>query len=311
MSYTLSEVRFPSSDGYNSVYARIYIPNGEIKGVVQLSHGMVDHSGRYEALAEYLTASGYVFAGNDHLGHGYTAESDMAFGFFAESGGVNYILEDLYSMNKLLCEKFPEHKPVLMGHSMGSFLSRLYAVKYPESISGHIIHGTGGPMGAVLPMGKALVKIMMTFCGKKYRSKMIKNISFMGYNDNFPESEGENAWLTRDLERVSSRDTDRLTNFIFTLSAYYDLFTMVGKCNSDQWFNEYPKDLPTIIMSGTKDPVGNDGAGPSYVYDNLQISGTKNITLKLYEEARHELFNETNREEVFCDMVQWLGGLSG
>lgn len=139
MNYILSQITFPSTDGKNTVNAKIYAPaSGTIKGIVQLSHGMVDHVERYEALAEYLAARGYVFAGNDHLGHGDTVACDDDFGFFADKDGVTFLLRDLHAMNKLLREKFGGIKPVIMGHSMGSFLSRLYVEKYPNSISGHI-----------------------------------------------------------------------------------------------------------------------------------------------------------------------------
>lgn len=310
MNYTISSITFRSCDEKNTIYGRIYTPvSGEIRGVVQLSHGMVDHTGRYEALADYLTKNGYVFAGNDHLGHGKSVSDDADFGFFAEKGGVDLVLRDLHAMNRILREKFPGVKPVIMGHSMGSFLSRLYVEKYPHTVSGHIIHGTGGPMGIILPLGKALVKTISLFRGKRYRSSFVKGIAFAGYNSKFPKDEGSNAWLTRDLSTVSTRDDDKLTNFTFTLSAYYDLFTAVGASNSKKRFASYPTDLPTLIMSGDMDPVGNYGNGPKYVYKHLLVRGVTDLSLRLYEGARHELFNETNRESVFADMTEWLSGI--
>ncbi len=309
MKYVYSSFTYPSSDGKNTVTAHVYAPqNGNIKGVIQICHGMVDHVLRYENLAVYLTERGYVLAGNDHLGHGATAASEEDFGFFADSDSITYILKDLHAMNRKLREMYPGSKPVMMGHSMGSFLSRLYAIRYPNSISGHIIHGTGGPMGAILPLGKALVNTIIFFRGKHYRSKLVKKISFMGYNSKFPKEDGEDAWLTRDTETVKDRGTDKRTDFIFTLAAYRDLFSMVGQCNSKKWFREYPSSLKTLIISGDMDPVGNYGEGPKYVYKHLLIHGTEDLTLKLYEGARHELFNETTREEIFSDMESWLEG---
>ena len=128
----------------------------------------------------------------------------------------------------------------------------------------------------------------------------------MGYNSKFPKSEGKNAWLTRELSRVDCRDSDKKTNFTFTVSAYRDLFFAVGASNSKKWFSEYPTSLRTLIVSGDMDPVGNYGKGPTYVYKQLLVIGAEDIKLKLYEGARHELFNETCRDEVFSDTVQWL-----
>ena len=307
MSYTLCNVSFPSCDGINTVHGTIYIPDTEPRGIIQLSHGMVDHVGRYEELGKFLAEHGYVFAGNDHLGHGMTADkSGTEFGYFANKGGTDLVLRDLHAMNKLLRERFGGMKPVIMGHSMGSFLSRLYVEKYPSSVSGHIIHGTGGPLGAAVPMGIGLVNLIMLFRGTKHRSSLVKSIAFAGYNSHFPKSEGENAWLTRDVAAVSDRSQNPYTSFTFTVSAYKELFTMVGKCNSKSWFSSYPKQLKTLILSGDEDPVGKYGNGVRYVYKHLLLAGANDISMKIYQGARHELFNETNKYEVFSDMENWL-----
>lgn len=311
MNYELKRTTFLSADGKSTVSAKIYVPKErEIVGVVQLAHGMMDHVGRYEELADFLTGEGYVFAGNDHLGHGETAATEENFGFFAEKNGVGKVLCDLYSMNEYLRAEFEGFKPVIMGHSMGSFLSRLYVRKYPETVSGHIIHGTGGPMGIILPLGISLVSTIMLFKGQRAHSKLVANMAFMGYNSKFPKEEGSVAWLTRDVARVSGDDRNEYTTFKFSLSAYRDLFRMVGWSNDNRWFNEYPKDMPTLIMSGDMDPVGKYGKGPKFVYDKLIKKGASDVSIKLYEGARHELFNETCQKEVFLDMKAWLSGIS-
>ena len=310
MSYSFSEIKFQSADGKNTVNAEIYTPRGKnIRGVVQLSHGMLDYVGRYRNLAEYLTERGYVFAGNDHLGHGKTAASDEDFGYFAERDGVLSVLRDIHTMNKYLRGEFVGVPVILLGHSMGSFLSRLYVERHPHSIAGHIIHGTGGP-NPLLPFGKALVRWKKIFHGERYRSKTLADLAFMGYNSHFDKSEGKNAWLTRDGATVSGRDADSMSNFTFTASAFGDLFKMVGDSNSKAWFASYPKTLPTFIMSGGDDPVGDFGRGPHHVYKQLMVSGVSNVRLKIYDGARHELFNEINREEVFADIVAFCEGVA-
>ena len=305
MNYVITHVNFPSSDGKSTVHGEIYEPQGEILGVVQLSHGMLDYVGRYTALAEHLTSQGYVLAGNDHLGHGGTAASDGELGYFADKDGITHRLRDLHAMNRLLRERYLGIKPVILGHSMGSFLSRLYVERYPNSVSGHIIHGTGGPM-AILPLGKALVNTVMLFRGKQHRSGLVASMAFAGYNSRCEKSEGKHAWLTRDGSRVAGRDEDRLQSFTFTVSAYRDLFGMVGASNSKKWFKEYPTTVRTLIMSGDADPVGAYGKAPRYVYKQLLMTGAESIKLITYEGARHELFNETCREKVFDDITEWL-----
>jgi alpha-beta hydrolase superfamily lysophospholipase len=308
MNYLHKEIEFPSSDGKNKIHAELFVPSfADVKGVLQISHGMKDYIGRYSVLADAITAAGYVVAGNDHLGHGTTVATPDDYGYFAEKGGYEYVIDDVNRMNAFLHSAYPNVPIILLGHSMGSFVARLYAEKYPESIDALIIHGTAGP-NPILPLGKCLIKILKLLRGDRHRSKFVYTMAEGGYNKAFDKSEGKGAWLTRDASTVADRIGNPKTEFIFTLSAYADLFEMLGACNEDAWFEKFPKKLPTLVMSGDADPVGDFGKGVSYVYNKLRVSGAE-VELKTYEGARHELFNETNREEVFADLVKWLDGI--
>ena len=308
MDYNFNEFRFPSSDGKNTIYAEIYTPkNNAPRGIVQLAHGMIDYTGRYTELAEFLASHGFIFAGNHHLGHGKSVATPDDFGYFAEKDGYKFVIEDIYTMNKHLHKSYPDLPVYLLGHSMGSFISRLYAVEHSSTISGLIIHGTGGP-NPLVGTGKLLARLIRVFNGSRHRSELINSMAFGSYNKKYPKEEGHNAWLTRDLAKVADRDTNPFTSFKFTVSAYIDLFTFLASSNSKAWFKKYPKDMPTLIMSGDMDPVGDYGKGPRYVYKQLMINGADNVKMKLYEGARHELFNETNATEVFGDILAWLTG---
>ena len=309
MNYNFNEYRFPSADGKNTIYAEIYTPkHAAPKGIVQLAHGMIDYTGRYTALASFLCEHGFIFAGNHHLGHGKSVGTGEDFGFFAERDGYKYVLEDINSMNKYLHKTHPDLPVILLGHSMGSFISRLYVAEHPTAVSGLIIHGTGGP-NPLVGVGKLLSKLITSFYGARHRSELINNMAFGSYNKRYPKEEGHNAWLTRDLAKVADRDTNEFTSFKFTVSGYTDLFTFLACSNSKAWFKSYPKKMPTLVMSGDMDPVGDYGKGPAYVYKQLMINGASNVTLKMYEGARHELFNETNAEEVFHDILAWIEGV--
>ncbi len=310
MNFVKKDLSFLSSDGKNTIQATVFAPkSGNIKGVIQLSHGMIDYVGRYEALADYLTGHGYVFAGNEHLGHGRSVASPKDFGYFGEKYGFINVVDDLYKMNRLLSEEYEGKPIILFGHSMGSFLARLYAVKHTDTIQGLVIHGTGGKNPAA-GMGLKLVALLRAFFGSKHRSKLINSIAFGSYNKKFDKSEGKNAWLTRDIEKVATRDTDPYTSYLFTLAGYADLFTMLKQCNDARWFRYFPKNMPTLIMSGNMDPVGDYGKGVLMVHDGLKKQGLESLTLKMYDGARHELFNEFNREEVFADLCSWLDGVA-
>ena len=306
MNYEYFEITYPSKDGKNTVTAQIYLPKDVIpKGIVQLSHGMIDHVGRYKNLADFLTANGYIFAGNDHLGHGKSAESKDDYGFFASNNGYELLLRDLHSFNKILREKYPDLPIVMLGHSMGSFLARLYAVKYPHTVRGVIIHGTAGK-NPLINAGLALTRVIKFFKGDRYRSRLITSMSVGAYSKKFPKSEGEYSWLSKDASMISDKASDPYANFTFTASGYIDLFKMLRECNSGQWFKSYPKTMPTVIMSGESDPVGDFGKGPNSVYKQLLVEGCTNVSLKLYVDARHELFNEYCRYEAFSDILTFL-----
>ena len=309
MNYNFNEYRYPSADGKNTIYAEIYSPKSSApRAIVQLAHGMIDYTGRYTALASFLTSHGFIFAGNHHLGHGKSVATEEDFGYFAEKGGYRYVLDDIHTFNKHLHKSYPDLPIILLGHSMGSFISRLYVAEHPSAVSGLIIHGTGGP-NPLVGVGKTLAKLIRSFYGSRHRSDLINNMAFGAYNKKYPKAEGHNAWLTRDLSKVATRDTDPFTSYKFTVSGYIDLFTFLALCNSKAWFKKYPKDMPTVIMSGDMDPVGNYGKGPRYVYKQLMINGADNVKLFMYEGARHELFNETNSDEVFADILTWIEGV--
>ena len=305
MNYIHRDITFPSSDGKNTIHAELFIPSdNNIKGVVQISHGMMDYIGRYQGMADALCKAGFAIAGNDHLGHGDSVATPDDYGFFASKGGYRYVIDDVKKMNDLIRKEIPDVPVVLLGHSMGSFIARLYALDYRDSIDGLIIHGTAGPNPAT-GAGKLLVKILRAIKGERHRSKFVCSLADGGYNKGFDPAEGSGAWLTRDPSMVADRVGNPKNDFIFTLAGYEDLFNFLGNCNSSSWFRQFPKDLPTLVISGKEDPVGGFGKGVQYVYDNLAKNGA-NVELKFFEGARHELFNETNRDEVFSYLVAWL-----
>ena len=308
MNYTHRHMHFPSSDGVNTIHAELFIPSdNNIRGVVQISHGMMDYIARYAPLAEALCASGYVVAGNDHLGHGDSVKTKDDYGFFTSRDGYINVIDDLYEMTSILRREFPGVPLTMLGHSMGSFLARVYAVRYPDSLDGLIIHGTAGSNPAV-GAGKLVVKLLRAIKGERHRSKLVCSLADGGYNKGFDPKDGPNAWLTRDTSMVADRIGNPKNDFIFTLAAYYDLFTLLDLCNRKDWYVSFPKKLPTLVVSGEADPVGGFGKGVREVYNGLKEKGAS-VELRLYPEARHELFYEINRDEVFADLASWLGGV--
>ena len=165
MNYNFSEITFPSKDGVHTIYAELYTPKTRsAKGVVQLAHGLIDHVGRYKYLAEYLTGEGYIFAGNNHLGHGKSAGKPEDFGHFADKDGMDIVLCDMHTMNKYLTDTFPTLPVIMMGHSMGSFLLRQYLTMHAKGLAGAIIMGTGHQPSAILSAGQMVCKLTAGSC---------------------------------------------------------------------------------------------------------------------------------------------------
>ena len=306
-----SEEYMLSSDGVHKLHLEVFEPTEEnVKVCVQISHGMIDFVGRYKRYAESLNELGITVMGADHLGHGGSVNDSSELGYFAKRRGVDLVLSDLKAVNDAIRTRYPDYKVVLLGHSMGSFLARLYSERYPDSIDGVIIQGTAGP-NPMLPIGRALVGAMKRIFGDRHRSKLVRAMAEGSYNNKFKGETVDGkpnvgAWLTRDADKVKGRPDDYRTSFVFTVSGYGDLFKMLTDCNKRAHYEALPKSLPIFIMSGMDDPVGGFGKGVKTVYDSMIGAGLSSVEMKLYDGARHELFNELCYDEVVEDTVRFI-----
>ncbi len=297
---------FKSSHDGDTICARKWIcPNTEPVGIIQIVHGMAEHSERYDEYASILASEGYVVVADDHLGHGESATAEN-YGFFANRDGYRHMTRDLHTLTVMMKEQYSSDIPyILLGHSMGSFLARKYAADYPGEIDVLILSGTAGknPLSGI---GIAIAKIIRGIKGERYRSPMIQKLAFGAYNKKYPEKKTAHDWLTRDEERIAMFASDSRCGFQFTISGYIDLFYLLREVNSGKWYKSIPKDLPVLLYAGDMDPVGNYGKGVTQVYNKLVKHGNAICTLKLYPDARHELHNETNRDEMFDDIKEYL-----
>lgn len=264
---------------------------------------MTEHIGRYDFLMQFYAEQGYIVAGYDNLGHGRTVRrSDL--GFIAPKKGYSLLVDDVHVFAEKLRKNNKGVPYILMGHSMGSFIVRLAANKYPDDFDKLIICGSAGP-NPLAPVGLLLLDIITPFKGKRGYSKMISKMTFGSYNNGFNE-ESHSAWLSKDDEYKKKRLSDPYCNFHFTVSAMHDLIKLNHLCNKRKWYKNFKKDLPTLIISGDKDPVGEHGKGITKVYNKLKANGVSDITFKLYENCRHEIHNDTCREEVEADILSFI-----
>ncbi len=295
----------PSTVPGRTLHAFRCVPDGEVRAVLQLSHGMAEHIDRYKPLAEYLAASGILVTGHDHLGHGGSIRSEEDLGFFAQPDGNRAVLEDLHAMTALTRELYPDVPYFLLGHSMGSFYARQYLCEYESELSGAIIMGTGCQPKALVLTAKTLCRVLAVFLGWHHRSKFVANLSFMGYNKGL-EGRTDSDWLNRDAAEVDKYIADPKCGFTFTLNAYYSMFTGILRLYDPLLLAQVPKELPLLFLAGDADPVGERGKGVLRAVQSLKDAGVKNIRCILYPGARHELLLERNRLEVFANIRNWL-----
>ncbi|MCI8484653.1 MAG: alpha/beta hydrolase [Lachnospiraceae bacterium] len=298
--------KFSSADKKTKIYAVKWEPKGEIKGILQISHGMVEYVERYEKFAEFMTQQGFMVVGNDHLGHGNSVTSPERWGYFAPERGSDIVVKDLEHLRSIIQREYPGLPYFFLGHSMGSFMLRKYLSKYSAGLHGAIIMGTGNQSNGATMMGKAVCRILAVFRGWEYRSKLVDKLVFSGNNKRFQKEPQANGWLTKDKEIVKAYNSDPKCTFHFTLNGFYNLFDTIYYVSQPANINGIPRNLPILLVSGKDDPVGNYGAGVKAVYETYKRMGIKDITYRLYPGDRHEILNELDKEQVYEDIYQWI-----
>ena len=299
--------RFPSSDGLHTVTGYRF-PVESPRAVVQISHGMIEHTGHYVELISRLNAAGIVVYSNDHLGHGKTAEDGGEYGVFGKRGAREFVLRDLHAVTEKAKSDYPDLPLILLGHSMGSFFARVYASRWGNELDGLVILGTGGP-NPVLPVAKTLAALSSWLLGAKHKAKLIDKLAFGAYNSHYEKGVPSDAWISRDREWLDRFKDDPASHFKFSAGAFRELFSILGECNAKKCAKAYPKDLPIFLASGDMDPVGNWGKGVPKVAKKIEDAGCEKLTFRHYSGFRHELHNEIGCDEFYRDLLAWTEGL--
>lgn len=300
---------FLSNDGKTAIHAVKWVPDsGEYSAILQITHGMVEYIERYEPFAEFLTSKGYLVVGHDHLGHGQSVTSREDWGFFYEGKPSDTVVADMHKLRTLIQEENPDKPYFMLGHSMGSFMLRKYLCLHNDNLRGAIIMGTGFIPGNVTSLALGLTKLIGKIRGIKHRSKFIQGLAFGADYKGFDMTgeQPENSWLTKDVDIVRKYYQTPECTFMFTVNGYQGLFEAVNfSCDAEN-AKLIPKKLPLFIVSGDQDPVGGLGKGVKDAYYLYQNAGVQDLTYKLYENDRHEILNETDKQVVFEDLLAWM-----
>lgn len=306
MEFLTKEYSFPSVSGLCDIYAQSAAPidYGSIKGVVQISHGMAEYSNRYSRFALELCKAGYAVFISDHVGHGASIKDREMLGFFGEENGEETFIDDLKTLTDMAKAEYPDLPFFMLGHGMGSLIARKYTAKYGYLLDGVIYSGTSGENPA-LGMGLLLANAMIKQNGPMHRSDLLDTIAFGAYNRK-TKKRTERDWSTRDEVEVDKIIADELCGYKYTVSGMKVLFTTLKQVTTRRWYNTIPLSMPIFLISGSMDPVGDYSKGVTEVYRILKKTGHRNVSMKIYEGARHEILNETNRDEVYSDIIEWL-----
>jgi len=296
---------YPSSDKQHTIRYTLYRPTVNPFGIVQIVHGMGEERCAYDEAARFWAENGLVVCIHDQLGHGESAGSEEALGFFGEQNGLEYLLEDIEALRLLMRKTYRFLPYVMLGHSLGSLLLRRYITGHGEDIDGCILCGTSGPNSGT-KKALMMVKLLALVKGARHRSLKLETMLFGHNNDGFPKEEGAMAWTTGD-EAIRKAKEAKLTDARpFAVSAYRDLLTLIGEVSNETWADEVPKSLPILLIAGQDDPVGGRGEGVKAVHEMLEEAEINVLEIKLYEKNRHNLFEDIDRLTVSEDVLAFV-----
>lgn len=301
----MREITIEMTDGF-LVHSVVLQPEGEPKGHIHLLHGMAEHIARYEEFAHYLAGQGYVVSGHDHRGHGKTAELNGQLGHFADAGGFERVVQDVYEVVADLRTKYPAQRFILFGHSMGSFVARRFIQLHGQEVDLVVFSGTGGDPGVSRVAGQAVAYLHGKKNGFDQPNRYLNKLVFGGFNKTIQNPKTPFDWLSTNPEVVANYCADSACGFVPTTRFFADLFEGLGKIHSQREINHIPKKLPMLLFSGSDDPVGNQGKGLYSVAKQYNQAGIEDVTVMLFEGGRHEMLNENNRQDVFEAVSNWI-----
>ena len=303
----LSEFTFLSSDGKTQLHGMLWEPEGvAVRAVLQICHGVAEHIARYDGFARALNEQGIVVAGHDHLGHGLSLPEGGTPVYFGDGNTWNTPVDDIYVLHTKLKEQYPHLPLLLMGHSMGSFLTRTYLIRYPGTVKGAILMGTGQNPDAMLVGGKALASVLARKVGRENASDVVEKLAFGAYNKAFAPNRTGYDWLSVSEENVDAYIADPLCGGMASTGLFLELLDGMAFIKKPANLRHMNMATPVLFISGDRDPVGGMGKGVRAAYDSFRRAGVRDAELKLYPGLRHEILNEDCRAQVYDDLWEWI-----
>lgn len=301
------EFRFPSADGATALYGRTWAPeHGAPKAVLQLVHGIAEHIGRYDRFARFMSDHGYLVCAEDHLGHGNTPKNAENLGYTADKDGWVKMTDNVRALHERIAPQYPGIPYFILGHSMGSFLTRSYLIRYPGTVDACALLGTGQQPESVLKAGLAACRLEQIRLGKRGRSKLLQSLCFGAYNSQFKPNRTESDWVCSVDEVVDAYIADPFCQVMPTVTLMRDMLTGIRFNQQMENLAKMDKTTPVFFLSGDQDPVGSNGKGVRAAYQSFLDAGCSHVRLKLYPGGRHEMLNEHNWQDVYDELLSWF-----
>lgn len=301
------EFRFPSADGATTLSGRTWAPeHGAPKAVLQLVHGIAEHIGRYDRFARFMSDHGYLVCAEDHLGHGNTPENAEDLGYTADKDGWVKMTDNVRALHERIAPQYPGIPYFILGHSMGSFLTRSYLIRYPGTVDACALLGTGQQPESVLKAGLAACRLEQIRLGRRGRSKLLQSLCFGAYNSQFKPNRTESDWVCSVDEVVDAYIADPFCQVMPTVTLMRDMLTGIRFNQQAENLAKMDKTTPVFFLSGDQDPVGSNGKGVRAAYQSFLDAGCSHVRLKLYPGGRHEMLNEHNWQDVYDELLSWF-----
>ncbi|WP_343632298.1 alpha/beta hydrolase [Fluviicola sp.] len=275
-----------------------------VKATILVLHGMQEHSGRYAEFARFLAANGYAVLTYDHAGHGKTAVLKSDHGFFHATRAAKRVVDDAEKMDGFLEKKFRGVPHFVLGHSMGSFITRCLLQQAHHRFDGAVVVGTGGKQ-AIAPFARFVFSILNTLAPQKRSGRLNRFFSNLN-NKRFKNESAETRWLSVNKANQQAFIEDELCGIPFTNNGFHTLLDLNIRSTKKDWAENISRELPFLFVSGAEDPIGDFGKGVTTTVKNMEADGFSNVGVFLYPKMRHEILNEEVREQVFDDIRNWI-----
>lgn len=300
------EFTFPSADGRTDIHGVEWLPEGTPKAVLLISHGVGEHILRYTSFAKFLTERGFAVAGHDHLGHGGSVAPGAPRLYFGPKGSWQWVVDDLYTRRKLVAERFFGVPCFLLGHSMGSFLARTYLIRYPGTVDGAILMGTGQMAAPMTAVARTAAAAEVLRVGETAPSPRMEHLAFGGYNRQFAPNRTGCDWLSASQSNVECYLADPLCGGTPTAGLFREMLGGIAFISRVENVRRMNLNVPILFVSGGEDPVGENGKGVRRAYRTFQQAGVREVRMELYPGLRHEILNESCGEAVAADLAAWM-----